>query len=93
MGDVIRARTRFWVASLALLALWGAPAEAIEYQETPMFEAKVAAGEIPAVADRLPENPALPRRLDVPRGGVDAVTCHHRRHIELTRHRHGDGRE
>ncbi len=59
MGDVIRARTCFWVASLALLALWGAPAEAIEYQETPMFEAKVAAGEIPAVADRLPENPAI----------------------------------
>ncbi len=30
MGDVIRARTRFWVAGFALLALWGVPAEVIE---------------------------------------------------------------
>lgn len=51
---------------LALLALAGslaltAPGRAMDYKESPYLAAKVAAGELPPVAERLPETPSVAR--------------------------------
>jgi peptide/nickel transport system substrate-binding protein len=46
-------------AVLIMAGVWGAPARAVEYQETPMFKDDVAAGKLPPVAERLPEHPAV----------------------------------
>lgn len=43
-----------WLTAAALLA---GPAWALDYVETPLLQAKVARGELPAVADRLPKAP------------------------------------
>lgn len=43
-----------------LICLWGATsALAVEYNEAPMLKAKVAAGELPPVEERLPEDPVV----------------------------------
>ena len=45
--------------SAVALALASLPAHALEFKETPSLAAKVAAGELPAVGQRLPANPSI----------------------------------
>jgi len=53
-------KTALFVVFLVLLAVIGATSVvAQEYNESPMLAEKVAAGELPPVADRLPENPRV----------------------------------
>ena len=44
---------------LVALVPQGKSVRALDYKETPMFEAAVTAGKMPAVADRLPRRPSI----------------------------------
>ena len=61
-------KLRGLVVSTGLLgaALLGAiaPAWAIDYKQAPMLDEQVKAGKLPAVADRLPENPFVETMVD-----------------------------
>lgn len=49
-----------WMATTAICALaWGAAAQAADYNEAPMLAAKVAAGQLPPVEERLPAAPLV----------------------------------
>ena len=46
-----------FVPIIAALLLLGAPTVFAEYQESPLLAARVAAGDLPPVEERLPSNP------------------------------------
>ena len=48
-----------WWAALVAVTLGASPVSALELIETPMFEAAVAAGEMPPVAARAPQEPRI----------------------------------
>ncbi|MDA1101812.1 MAG: ABC transporter substrate-binding protein [Proteobacteria bacterium] len=47
------------LGAIAGVVATGTPVMAIDYLETPLFTDKVAAGELPAVGDRLPKDPSV----------------------------------